>query len=248
MVPIGTANAAGKVTMTASAAAIRSATTPSGVVNLLATPDRCEPEPSTFTNLGQRTTVVGETFSTTNAAQAAFTYQKTQSSTLEIGISSYATKDWSAAGTASVSRSTTLGEAMPVVSHKFRTKYLTKFDYSRERFLCVYGIGESTKFYIVKAYAWAGGAWLGRAGAAPKASHGRCVPQGKGSVASAGSTTAYQFAGGFSVIAFTGSSVTGYDTNASINFAFPWGFAYLCGLSSQPGHGDPKILFAQTNG
>jgi hypothetical protein len=247
MVLIATTTSTGKVIMTASAAAIRGVTS-NGTVNLLAEPDRCEPLSSTWTNLGQRSTVVGEAFSTTNNAQMSFTYQHDQSSSLGVGISSYATKDWSADGTESISRTSSFFENFGWQSHKNRVRYETKFRYSRERFICVAGIGESSEFYIVKAWQWAGGAVLARAGAAPKASHGNCVPQAKGSSAGLDSTTAFTFAAGFTVVAFTGEATTGYDTNTQITFAFPWGGAYLCGLRDPPGGPDPKLLFAQPKG
>jgi hypothetical protein len=244
MVPIGTADAAGKVEVTASAATIRSVTS-SGTVNLLSLPQGC-PAP-VFHNFGKKETVVGAGYSTTNSTQISFTYQRDQSSTLEVGISASPASGFTFDGDVGISRSGTFRETFPTVYHKARVHFLSEFDYGRNYYKCASKKGYDD-FFLDNAYAWAGGAVNGRAGAAPKGTHGRCVPQGKGSQGGASSTTAFQFSAGFSLPGFSGSALTGYDVNTSIEFTYTYGSGYLCGLDSQPGNGDPKLLFAQPNG
>jgi hypothetical protein len=55
-------------------------------------------------------------------------------------------------------------------------------------------------------------------------------------------------AAGANVLGFSVSSVTGYDVNTTVNFVFPWGSGYLCGLDAPPAAPNAKILFAQPKG
>jgi hypothetical protein len=244
MVPIASTASTGKVKLTASAATIRSVTS-NGTVNLISVPQGC-PAPAT-TNLGKRATIVGAAYSTTYATQMIFTYTRSQNSSLEVGISDNPTSGFTFDGDVSKSRSSSASEGFGTQYHINRLHYETDFRYGRDHYVCATRKGFSS-FYVDSAYEWAGGVIYGRAGAAPKASHGNCVPQPKGSKFTLNATTAFQFSAGFSVPGFNGSAQTGYDTETSIEFKFPYASAYLCGLSDVPGGSDPRILFAQAKG
>jgi hypothetical protein len=243
MVPIATTTATGKIVLTASPAAIRKVTS-DGTVNLLAQPQGCVVV--SFKNEGKKLTGVGEAFSTTKAAQLIFSYTRSQDSSLEVGLSASGSNDWSGDGSIGVSGGSSGTQFFGVQNHVNRDRYLTDFRYGRWHYECSSKLG-STNYYLVAAYEWGAGAGYSHP-AAPKASHGNCVHEPKGDGFSLSSTTAIQFSAGFSVLGFTGSAQTGYDTNASITIDFPFGNGWMCGLDDLPGGSHPKVLFAQAKG
>jgi hypothetical protein len=239
MVPIGHSTTTGKVVLTASAATIRSVTS-NGTVNLLAEPLGCASV--AFKNEGKKFTGVGTAFSTTKAARLQFTYSQSQSSSLEVGFSTSGTKDWSGDGTVGIDGGSSGSEFFGTQDHVNHERYNTYFRYGRYYYICSSKVG-TTSFYLVRAYEWGAGVQYVHP-RVPKYHNYNCVPQPKGTGFTKSTTSAVTFSAGFSVLGFTGTAHTGYDTNASISVSFPYGRGYVCGEDDLPG-GAPKVLIAK---
>jgi hypothetical protein len=242
MTKIGYTTSGGKFVRTASSAGIRSVTSPAGLVNLLATPDLCE-NPQLIKKLGLRWVAVGTTFSLIRPVTQEFDYSQGQSSTLAVGES--ATGDlgtFSIDGSASVSSGADQGFPANNLGNE---RYLTEFAFGKFKVKC--GRADATvHYYEVRPYEWAGGDSLKH----PKAPHATyCVVETADKRHSVtftkDSTAAINFSAGFSVLGFTGSAQTGYDTRATVKFTWAKkSHGHLCGTADYPARA-PKVLVAK---
>jgi len=260
MVRIGYVTASGRYIQTASARQLASVTNRNGRVNLLAEPDSTCTNPKVKKHLGLHWTAVGATYNSDPHITQAFTYETGQSSSLGVGLSdSGKAGSYNADGTDSV---TSDGSQSFPANGAGREIYETKFVFNEYWWQCG-PIGKVSvnssparacnqiisicNYYQIKATEWASGDREVHPKTTPKANF--CVPLRANKHHSATFTKktskAVTFSAGFSLLGFTGSAQTGYDTTATVSFTIAKGHSgRLCGTNDYPG-GTPKILVAK---
>lgn len=193
---------------------------------------------------GPKWTLVGQTYNAASYVESEYTYIKTASSSLGVGVSATGKAGtFKASGT--TTRTTTVTQEYGKAGHHAKRYFDTMFRYGTFRHDCYdSGSGYQWTTYSARNTGYVGGTRIRKLDFYPGATH--CVPQAAGTKFIKDETRAQTWTDGveFPGMGMDFSTTTGYTSTAKISYRIGPFNRSVCGLHGDPG-GAARVVVAR---